>query len=98
MLRRVVSQKFTGVSEVLTAFIFGAVSNALMMEAVITSETSVNFCETSRRNIPEDCNIRTRRLENLKCHYAGMFGNHSFYVKCFIYLFLFCKTTHSSFC
>jgi hypothetical protein len=27
---------------------------ALMMEAAITSETSVNFYETTRRNIPED--------------------------------------------
>jgi hypothetical protein len=28
---------------------------ALMMEAVRTSETSVNFYETTRRNIPEGC-------------------------------------------
>jgi hypothetical protein len=27
---------------------------ALMMEAVSTSEMSVNFYETTRRNIPED--------------------------------------------
>jgi hypothetical protein len=29
----------------------------LMMEAVITSETSVNFYETTRRNIPQDCHL-----------------------------------------
>jgi hypothetical protein len=37
-----------------------------MMEAVITSETSVNFNATTRRNIPEDSELHTRRLENLK--------------------------------
>jgi hypothetical protein len=39
----------TDVSEVLTAAII-----ALMMEAVSTSEKSVNFYETTRRNIPEE--------------------------------------------
>jgi hypothetical protein len=47
-LRRVVWYKFTGVSEVFTAFIIA------VMEAARTSETSVNFCHTTRRNIPED--------------------------------------------
>jgi hypothetical protein len=41
---------------------------ALMMEAVSTSETSVNFYETTRRNIPEGCHLHTRRRENLKSH------------------------------
>jgi hypothetical protein len=36
------------------------------MEAVRTSETSVSFYETARRNIPEGCHLRTRRRENLK--------------------------------
>jgi hypothetical protein len=39
---------------------------ALMMEAVRTFETSVNFYETTRRNIPEGCRLHTRRRENLK--------------------------------
>jgi hypothetical protein len=38
------------------------------MEAVRTSETSVDFYETTRRNIPEACNLHTRRRENLKSH------------------------------
>jgi hypothetical protein len=42
MLRRVVCQKFTGVSEVLAAFII-----ALMMEAGSTYETSVDFYQTT---------------------------------------------------
>jgi hypothetical protein len=39
-----------------------------MVEALSTSETSVNFYETTRRNIPEDGHIRRR--ENLKSHYV----------------------------
>jgi hypothetical protein len=40
-----------------------------MMEAVSTSETSVNFYETTRRNIPENCHLHARRRrENLKSH------------------------------
>jgi hypothetical protein len=30
---------------------------ALLMEAVNTSETSVNICQTTRRNIPEDSHV-----------------------------------------
>jgi tRNA threonylcarbamoyladenosine modification (KEOPS) complex Pcc1 subunit len=32
-----------------------------MMEAVTTSETSVNFYETTRRNIPEDSHLNCGR-------------------------------------
>jgi hypothetical protein len=48
MLRRVVTQKLTDVSEVLTASIIRA------MSAVRTSDTSVNFYQTERRDVPED--------------------------------------------
>jgi hypothetical protein len=41
--------------------------NALMMEAVCTSETSV-YSETSWRCIPEDSNLHTRCHENLESH------------------------------
>jgi hypothetical protein len=33
-----------------------------------TSETSVNFYQTTRRNVPEDSHLLTRRRENLKSH------------------------------
>jgi hypothetical protein len=46
----VVGQKLTDVLEELTA----SVIIALMMEAASTSETSVNFYQTTQRNIPED--------------------------------------------
>jgi hypothetical protein len=39
-----------------------------MMEAVRTSETSVYLNETTRRYIPEDSKLHTRRRENLKSH------------------------------
>jgi hypothetical protein len=38
---------------------------ALMM-AARTSETSVNFYQTTRRCNPEDSHLRTHRRENLK--------------------------------
>jgi hypothetical protein len=41
---------------------------ALMMEAASTSETSVSFYETTRRNIPEDSHLHTRNRESLKSH------------------------------
>jgi hypothetical protein len=47
---------------VLTASII----SALMMEAVSTSEMSVNFYQTTRRNIPEDSHLHARRRENQK--------------------------------
>jgi hypothetical protein len=41
---------------------------ALMVGAVSTSETSVSFYQTARRNIPEDSHLHTRRRKNLKSH------------------------------
>jgi hypothetical protein len=38
----------------------------LMIEAASTSETSVNFYKTTRRNNPEDSHLHIRRRENLK--------------------------------
>jgi hypothetical protein len=41
---------------------------ALMMEAARTSETLVNFYQTTRRYHPEHSHLRTHRRENLKSH------------------------------
>jgi hypothetical protein len=41
---------------------------ALMIETAITSETTVNFYQTTQRNISEDGHLRTRRRENLKSY------------------------------
>jgi hypothetical protein len=54
------------VSQVLAASIVRAI--ALIMEAASTSETSVNFSQTTRCNNPEDSHLRTRHRENLKSH------------------------------
>jgi hypothetical protein len=67
MLLCVVWQNFTDISEVLTSCIIIAMRPThrlddggskhlivLMMDAVKTSETSVNFYQTTRCNIPED--------------------------------------------
>jgi hypothetical protein len=43
--------------------------NALMMQAARTSETSVNFYQTTRRYNPEDRHLHTRRRENLKSNH-----------------------------
>jgi hypothetical protein len=40
----------------------------LKMEAVCTTERSVYFNQTTRRYIPEDYHLHTRRRENLKSH------------------------------
>jgi hypothetical protein len=64
LLRRLFWWKFTEISEVLAASNTMAID--LMMEAGRTSETSVNFYQTARRNNPEDSHLDTRRLDNLK--------------------------------
>jgi hypothetical protein len=51
MLRLVVWKKFTDVSKVLAASIIRAI--IFLMEAASISETSVNFYQTTRRNISE---------------------------------------------
>jgi hypothetical protein len=40
------------------------------MEAENTSKTSVSLYQTTRRNIPDDSHLHTRRRENLKSHNA----------------------------
>jgi hypothetical protein len=41
---------------------------ASIIRAMSTSETSVNFYQTTRRNNPEDSHFRTLRRENLKSY------------------------------
>jgi hypothetical protein len=48
-----------------------SIIRAIMMAVASTSETSVNFYQTSRRNIPEDSHLHTRCRENLKSHDGG---------------------------
>jgi hypothetical protein len=46
----------------------------LMMEAERTSETLVNFYQTTRRYNPEDSRLRTHRRENLKSYLPRNLG------------------------
>jgi hypothetical protein len=45
----------------------------LMMDAVRTSETSVNFKQTTRRYVPEGSNLHIRCSEKMKSHKACKF-------------------------
>jgi hypothetical protein len=49
-----------------------------MMETVSTSETSVNFYQTTRRLCREDSHLYTRRRENLKSHHKIKFVQQPF--------------------
>jgi hypothetical protein len=68
LLRRVIWQTFTDVSELLAASIISAMTEALMMEAASTTEKPVNFYQTTRCNNPEDSHLHTHRRENTKSH------------------------------
>jgi hypothetical protein len=59
---------------------------ALMMEAVRTSETSVYFV-TTRRYIPEGCNLQIRRRENVKSylHFDLNFYSSVLYITSYLY-------------
>jgi hypothetical protein len=46
---------------------------ALMMEAASTSETLVNFYQTTRRYNPEDSHLRIHRRENLTFYFKEDF-------------------------
>jgi hypothetical protein len=61
------------------------------MEATSTSETTVNFYQTTRRNNPEDSHRHTRRRENLKSHqvYPDSVRPLSFYFSLSFFQFLF---------
>jgi hypothetical protein len=45
---------------------------ALIMEAAGTSEVSVNFYQTTRRNNPENSHLHTHRCENLKSYNSSV--------------------------
>jgi hypothetical protein len=49
-----------------THFFASGLLITLMTEAVSTSEMSVNFCETTQCNIPDDNHLLTHCYENLK--------------------------------
>jgi hypothetical protein len=57
---------------------------ALMMEAARTSETLVNFYQTTWRYNPKDSHLRTHRRENLKYyHHYFVLINPTYYKRTF---------------
>jgi hypothetical protein len=48
---------------------FSLLAMAVMMEAATSSETAVNFYQTTRCQNPEDSHLPTRHNENLGSHY-----------------------------
>jgi hypothetical protein len=57
-----------------------------MMEAARTSDTLVNFYQSTRRYNPEDSHVRTHRRENLKSYlFRNLFNDafqlHALYVE-----------------
>jgi hypothetical protein len=47
-----------------------------MIEATYSSETSVDFQQTTRRYIPEDETLRNYRYENLKPYFLQYANEH----------------------
>jgi hypothetical protein len=62
----------TDVSEIHAA----SMIRALMMEAALTSETSVDIQLRTWQFIPEDSELHTRFRENLKSHKHEISGSH----------------------
>jgi hypothetical protein len=58
---------------------------ALMMEAARTSETLVNFYQTTRCYNPEDSHLHTHRRQNLKSYLVNLYGEATHrYVRRFV--------------
>jgi hypothetical protein len=51
--------------------IFLVYYSTLKMEAMCSSETSVNFYQATRHRIPEDTSVHSHRCENLKYKITG---------------------------
>jgi hypothetical protein len=66
-----ISGSHGGASEVLAASFIRAVM--ALMEAESTSETSVNFYQTTERKNPEDSHLHIRRHKNIKSHYIQLY-------------------------
>jgi hypothetical protein len=65
-------QVLTEASKKMTVFLDVAPCRALMMEATRTSETTVNFYQTTRRrNIPEHCHLQVLILISDTIKFGG---------------------------
>jgi hypothetical protein len=84
-----VDQRFRGVYCLASS---GQLIITLMIEAVHTSETSVNFNVTRQRYIPEDSKLHTRHREYLTFRREFIFFDlHMFYMSLHICSHCFCS-------
>jgi hypothetical protein len=68
-----------------------------IMEAAKTSETSVNFYQTTQRNNPENSHLHTRRRENLKFHKIYINNTVHFKTSTPLHTFIFPTPAHLNF-
>jgi hypothetical protein len=64
------------------------------MEAVLTSETSVNIYLSTRQYIPEDSKLHTRRRENLKADTVRRLFRETCNMVSFLHNHLYSEDTH----
>jgi hypothetical protein len=62
-----------------------------MMGAARTSETLVNFYQTTRCYNPEDSHLHTHRRENLKSYFPVLVNKH--FISEYLYTFLLAEVT-----
>jgi hypothetical protein len=77
--RRVVRWVSTDACHVLACWFAEHISSTLKMEAIYSSETSVETQRTTRRHIPEDDTLHNHRCENLISYTKIFFANSSKY-------------------
>jgi hypothetical protein len=65
---RRISRASSGFPPAFTLVSCSAYSSTLKIEAICSSETSVDFQQTTRRYIPEDSTLHNHRCENLKSY------------------------------
>jgi hypothetical protein len=65
---RLVCQKLQTLPKAHIFEVLSLIRFALMIEAARTSETFLNFNQTTRHYNPEDSHLRTHRRENLKSY------------------------------
>jgi hypothetical protein len=82
LLTRLHEEIYCSACHLLARWFAEPISSTLKMEAICSSETSVETQRTTRRHIPEDYTLHNHRCENLKsyiyCLFCFLFFNYAF--------------------